>query len=264
MPRGGSFVAADPGAARAELARFYDLDMEGQREDVELYLALAGRGRLSILELACGTGRVAIPLATAGHDVVGVDHDPAALERGRRSGRPAKGRLDLVEADITALDLRRRFDLVILGLNTLLMLGSRQAQASALESAARHLNDQGRLVIDVWLPSAHDLAAYDGRVELAWQKTDPDNGDQVSKLWSADYDAATATATITTWFDSWPAAGGPVHRVSRRDEMLLLGASQLTAMVEAVGVRVDRLAGDYSMVGFGPGSDRVILIGSLL
>lgn len=269
MPPGGSFVAADADSARgADLARLYDLDLEGQRDDVELYLALAGRRVHSILELACGTGRIAIPLAEAGHQVIGVDNDGNMLGRARRAwaatATQGAGTLEFVDADLTELHLGRRFDLVILGLNTLPMLPGRTAQLTALRLGAEHLARDGRLVIDTWLPAAADLAAYDGSIGLAWQREDPETGATVAKLWSAEYDSATATALITTFFDTWPAGGGAVHRLARRDELHLLGVGELLMLVAQAGLTVTTSAGDYAMEPLGPGSERVVLVCTLL
>lgn len=267
MPRGASFVATERDAG-AELARFYDLDMAGHGDDVELYLALTGRRSHSLLELGCGTGRIAIPLAEAGHDVVGVDNDARMLDRVRSRWesveKPDGGQLELVEADLTTVHLDRRFDFVILGLNTLPMLGGHDVQLAAVRVAARHLAPDGRAVIDVWLPTPADLAAYDGSLELAWRRRDPDTGDEVAKLWSAEYDAATAVAEITTFFDSWPAGGGGVRRVSRRDELHLLTSRELLMLVERAGLRAQTMGGDYAMTPFGAGSERVVLVCGLL
>ena len=71
------------------LARLYDLDLSEDPGDLDLYLALAERTGGPILELAAGTGRLAVPLAAAGHQVTGVDLDPAMLARAR-GGRGAR------------------------------------------------------------------------------------------------------------------------------------------------------------------------------
>jgi len=261
-------VAADRSPA-TDLARYYDLDLEGHSDDVEFYLSLAADGGRSILELAAGSGRIAIPLAQSGNQVVAVDNDPAMLERARTrwaaTSGPVGGSLELVEQDLTALALGRRFDMVILGFNTLPMLTGRDAQRTALTVAAAHLKPvHGRALIDVWLPSPDELAAYDGTLELAWQRTDGQTGDEVAKLWAADYDASTRVATVTSFFDSWPSGGGPLRRMVRRDEVHLVDAIELRAMAESAGLAVESMGGDYSMSKFGPDSDRVVLVCSLL
>jgi SAM-dependent methyltransferase len=71
------------GDEAADLARLYDLDLVEDPGDLNLYLALAARTNGPVLELGVGTGRLAIPLAAAGHRVVGVDRDRAMLDRAR-------------------------------------------------------------------------------------------------------------------------------------------------------------------------------------
>ncbi len=72
----------DPATAAA-LARLYDLDLQDDPGDLDLYLALGDRADGRILELAAGSGRLAVPLALAGHPVTAVDIDRAMLDRGR-------------------------------------------------------------------------------------------------------------------------------------------------------------------------------------
>ncbi|MGH3076538.1 MAG: class I SAM-dependent methyltransferase, partial [Gaiellales bacterium] len=222
-------AAIRDGAAAELLARYYDLDLEDDPGDLDLYLAMAAQADGAVLELAAGSGRVAVPLVSAGHAVVAVDHDPAMLDRARRrwaaeGPRQGAGTLELVEADLLGVDLGARFDLVILALNGLLLMGSAERQASALAALARHLRPgRGRAVVDVSLPAADELASYDGRIRLEWQRPDPETGRLVAKQSAASYDAATAVVELTTMFDTWPASGGAVERVTRVDQLRLIG-----------------------------------------
>jgi SAM-dependent methyltransferase len=77
-----------PDPTAAALARLYDLDLVDDPGDADLYLALAARAGGPVLELAVGTGRLAIPLAEAGYEVTGVDLDPAMLD----APKPARPR----------------------------------------------------------------------------------------------------------------------------------------------------------------------------
>lgn len=267
-------TADEPSAnepAAAALARYYDLDAGPAQDDVGLYLAMARRTEAGgILELAVGTGRLAVPLALDGQDVTGVDRDSHMLDRARGAWRAAasnrrrRGALELVEADIVGLALGRRFELVILAFNSLLMLPGRNAQLAALRTIAAHLAPTGRAIVDVWLPAAEDLAIYDGRVLLDWIRDDPENGERVAKLSAARYDPATATAIVSTIFDAWPVATGTPRRVTREDELHFIAASELVALAAQAGLAVETLAGDYAMTEFGPGSERAVLVGSLL
>ncbi len=97
-------------------------------------------GRHSVLDLGAGTGRLADPLAAAGHDVVAVDDSDAMLERVRRA-RPVRSRIE-------DLDLGETFDAVLL----LSHLINQQDPRPLLASAARHLAADGVLVLQRLVP----------------------------------------------------------------------------------------------------------------
>ncbi|MEP6638270.1 MAG: class I SAM-dependent methyltransferase [Chloroflexota bacterium] len=250
-------------ATAAALARFYDLDLVDDPGDLDLYLALADRAEGPILELAVGTGRLACPLAEAGHQVTGVDLDPAMLDRARRRVRGTAGeeRLNLVEADIVGLRLSDadRFGLAFIALNSLLVLPSRSAQRAALKAMADHLAPGGLAVVDVWLPDADDLARFDGRIMLEWPRLDPETGAIVTKVASAQHDAASASITLTTVFEEGGQGAAPSRWV-RRDRLRLVSADELRGFAEDSGLVVEVLAGSYDMGPMGPGSERAILL----
>jgi SAM-dependent methyltransferase len=250
---------ADERPEGARLARYYDLDLgtdPTDQPDLDLYLALARSTGGNVLELAVGTGRLAAPLAEAGHAVTGVDHDDHMLARARQRSTA----LELVEDDLTSVRLGRSFDLVMLALNSLLLLDGRPAQARALQTIAAHLAPGGRAVLDVWLPTPDDLAIYDGRLVLDWLRRDDSSGELVAKTTSARHQPATNRAEVVTFFDAWPPDGGPAHRTVRRDALHFVGASELLELVERAGLAAGTVAGDYAMNDLGPDSERVLLI----
>jgi SAM-dependent methyltransferase len=256
-------VVADQRAS--DLARYYDLDLEDDPGDLSLYRAMADRTGGPVLELAAGSGRLAVPLALAGHRVVAVDNDPAMLERAARAWNASRGRrpkdaFQTVEGDLTAIRLDERFGLVFLALNSLLLLGDADTQASAFRTMAAHLRPDGLAVVDVILPDASDLGLYDGRLLLEWLRDDAETGDQVAKVASARYDSATATVELTQLFDRTPAAGGPVHRTVRVDQMRLVSAAELERFATDSGLVVETLAGDHQVMPFGPGAERAVLV----
>jgi SAM-dependent methyltransferase len=255
-----------PGEVVAQaLARLYDLDLVEDPGDLDLYLALANRTGGPVLELAAGTGRLAIPLAVAGHTVTAVDIDPAMLARARtaaeRVDRNTVRRLHLVEADLIGLNLPEagRFQLAILGLNSLFLLGSRDAQRDAIRTLARHLGQGGLAVVDVWLPDAEDLGRFDGRLALEYVRVDPETGHEVTKVTCARHDATSGVVDLTTIYEEGR-PGGSTIRWIRRDGLRLIGPDELRAHVEDAGLVVDEVAGSYDMEPIRPGNERAILV----
>jgi SAM-dependent methyltransferase len=130
-------------------AAYYDLITDADvrlRGDEDIYAALAPAGA-SILELGCGSGRLTAGLAARGFQVVGVDIAPAMLAQAqaRVAGLPAEvhDRIALRQGDMTALDLKRPFDLVICPFFTLAHVPAGAAWANTFATAARHLSTGG-------------------------------------------------------------------------------------------------------------------------
>ncbi|HSW43458.1 MAG TPA: class I SAM-dependent methyltransferase [Patescibacteria group bacterium] len=247
------------------LARLYDLDLHDDPGDLDLWSALAAQAGGPVLELMAGSGRVAIPLAEEGHVVTAVDLDAAMLGRARRraeaAGTEVDARVTLVAGDVTASDLGlgRRFRLAFIALNSILLLPGRAAQRAAWETLAAHLAPGGVAAVDAWLPDAHDLARYDGRLHLEYYRPDPETGRWVTKMAAAQHDAATQTVALTTIYEEGE-PGEPASRWVRRDVVRLVTADELRAMAEAAGLEVELLAGGYDLEPLGPHDDRAIVI----
>jgi SAM-dependent methyltransferase len=252
-------------SAAEALARLYDLDLSEDPGDLDLFLALAARAGGPVLELAVGSGRLAVPLAASGYDVTGVDLDPAMLARARAAGvaagAPAAGRLRLVEGDARTIRLPEAgtFRLAAIPLNSVFLMGTRREQAEAVATLAAHLAPGGLAVVDAWLPDADDLSRYDGRLVLEWVRPEPDTGRTVTKSGSAIYDASSGVVRLTTIFDISGPDGATVRWV-RVDRLRLVGPDELVGFAEAAGLVVDALAGDYDLGPLELGAERVILV----
>jgi SAM-dependent methyltransferase len=121
---------------------------------VEFLAGLAGGGR--VLELAIGTGRVALPLAARGVSVEGVDASAAMVERLR--AKPGGESIPVTIGDMAEVPVSGPFRLVYLVFNTLFGLLSQARQAECFASAARVLESGGTFVIECFVP---DLARFD-------------------------------------------------------------------------------------------------------
>jgi SAM-dependent methyltransferase len=137
-----------------EIAATYDED-SGDRFDpgllattTDVLADLAGDGRA--LELAIGTGRVAVPLAERGVAVSGIELSPYMLARLR--AKPGAAGIEAVEGDMTTTRVDGEFALVYLVYNTITNLTEQDEQVACFENAARHLRPGGCFVVEVYLP----------------------------------------------------------------------------------------------------------------
>jgi SAM-dependent methyltransferase len=256
-----------PGSTADAIARLYDLDLSEEPGDVELYVALAQRTGGPIVELAVGTGRIAVPLALDGHRVVGVDLDPAMLARSstRIAEAGVGDRVELVEGDMTAAASNEAvarggpYQLAILALQSILILNTPEAQKSVVAEMARLLAPGGLAAVDTWLPTPADLVGFDGRVSFEWQRTDPETGHHVTKMLAAWYDHVRRRVTLTTFFDEGE-QGTPPVRWTRTDPLRLIGVDELVGYAQDAGLEIERLAGDHDLGPLEPGSDRVVMV----
>ena len=171
------------------IARLYDAWSTGVIEDISFYVdeALASGG--PVVELGVGTGRIAIPTAMAGVDVIGVDSSAGMLavcaEQARLAG--VGDRLDLRVGDLRRPPVEERVRLVTCPFRAYLHLGSDEERLEALAAARELLLPGGRLVFDVFAPSAADIEETNGR----WIEREPGIEER------ADWDEHAQTLTLS-------------------------------------------------------------------
>jgi SAM-dependent methyltransferase len=124
--------------------------------DVEFYRELAKEAASPVLELACGTGRIAVPLAEQGIEITGVEISEGMLELARRKREAlpevARRRVDLIAGDMCELELNRQFGLVFVAFRSFQHLLTAELQRKALAIIRRHLARGGRLVLHLFDP----------------------------------------------------------------------------------------------------------------
>jgi SAM-dependent methyltransferase len=154
-----------------DVAELYDYVVPyATRGDIEFYVdeALAANG--PVLEVGCGTGRVLIPTARAGVAISGLDGSAAMLDRCRQKlagETPAvRDRVELHEGDMRSFALGRRFALVTIPFRPFQHLLTVDDQLACLTTIHRHLETDGRLILDLFNPSLDYLVNRQVGVEL--------------------------------------------------------------------------------------------------
>ncbi|MCC7275875.1 MAG: class I SAM-dependent methyltransferase [Alphaproteobacteria bacterium] len=215
--------------------------------DLDRYRALAKAAQGPVLELCCGTGRIAIPLAADGHEVVGVDVSAGQLARCRANLArvpAAAGKLELVEADVATLDLGRRdFALVILAFNSLICMPDFLMQRRALFAAARHLAPDGVLAVDCTNPLTVDPAG-DATPRLLLTRRHADTGRTYQRFIMIGPMDPNQMQAITGWYDEI-ADDGLVRRKPYAMKVRPIYRFELQLMIEATGMAIARIHGGH-------------------
>jgi SAM-dependent methyltransferase len=144
-------IDVDPGAYGRTWATDYD-ELYEQRDDVSTVVSMVGEltPAGNILEFGVGTGRLALPLAAAGHSVTGVDASPEMLKR--LKDHPGAEKIRVLEDDFTLVDAEEVFDVVLIAFSTLFLVPSQEGQLACLANARRHLKPGGSLLIEAFVP----------------------------------------------------------------------------------------------------------------
>jgi len=176
------------------IARLYDPWSVSVTEDVQFYVEEAQRAGSPVVELAVGTGRIAVPTAAAGIRVIGVDSSPGMLEvcRERAELAGVGELLDLRLGELESPPVEERVALVTCPFRSYLHLLDDEARLRSLSAARALLVPGGRLVFDVFAPGADDIAATHGR----WLEREPGIFER------ADWDSRARTLTLSVRGDS--------------------------------------------------------------
>ncbi len=160
----GTRTFGDLNAGRYD-AMYEEMMREETRDSVKTLAELAGGG--TVLELAIGTGRVALPLAACGLSVQGIEASEAMVARLRE--KPGGSDIPVEIGDMAEVHLNERFDLIYLVFNTIFNLTTQDAQVRCFRNAARHLKPGGLFVVETVVPDFSDYV--DGqRMKGSWAR----------------------------------------------------------------------------------------------
>ncbi len=153
-------------------AELYDGLFDNFTEDIEFYTKLAKNINTPVLDLCCGTGRLCLPLAKAGHKVVAVDSQQDMLnilqDKMKKEKQEVRNNIQIVKRDIRKLKLsvHHGFELILVSFNSFLHLFTQEDQLIVLRNIRKHIGNKGLLVIDVNFPNVERMLEDDGKMKF--------------------------------------------------------------------------------------------------
>ena len=193
-----------------------------------------------ILELACGTGRLTLALARAGHEVVGLDASRAMLRAAQAKAEAEEVEITLVQGDMRSFDLRRRFPLVVLCCNSLAHLTTNSDLKASLTCIAKHLVPGGLFAFDIMNPDVRALARPHSECVRLDVGPNPSSAIAVEEV--AAYDPV-QQIRVAQWRVLEPdAAAHEVAPLSLR----LLFPQEVPLLLEAAGLELAARYGDFA------------------
>lgn len=238
------------------LADLYDLEYVHDH-DVRFWLALAKRESGPVVEWGAGTGRVAVPLAAAGHDVTAVELSEAMVERGRKKG----GDVRWITGDMRTSKPDRRYGLAVCAFNSFLCLLTIDEALVFLRNAREHLEPGGLLGIEVSAFSPEELAEDPGGPSLRHDLTrDLPEGGRLDRFSLSRYDAASQIMEMRLFYEVSDASG--VHTTSRAHDLAIriTNRDELLLLLRLAGFRVEAVHGGFDAEPFTAESDHLIVL----
>jgi SAM-dependent methyltransferase len=216
---------------------------------VPFYVDLARQQAGAVLELACGTGQLTIPVAELRLPVVGLDQSRAMLNGARRRASGARASVAFVQSDMRDFSLRRYFDFIFIARNSLLHLLSTTDLLATLTAVRRHLTPDGIFAFDIFTPDIRLLSRLSGQRFPVMEVTTPTFGPLRVES-TNDYDPATQV-NRATWYVSTPDKpdAWTVPVVLRS-----IFPQELPLLLSAAGLELVDRFGELSGAPFGPGS----------
>jgi SAM-dependent methyltransferase len=226
-------------SAYDQIARLYDPWSRSVKEDVDFYVEEARRAEPPVVELGVGTGRIAVPIAAEGIQVIGVDSSPGMLEVCREHAEAAgvEALVDLRLGDLRDPPVREQVELVLCPFRSYLHLHTDEERLRALRSARDLLVPGGRLVFDVFAPARDDIEETHGR----WLEREPEIFEH------ADWNEEARTLTLSV--------RGPAGEATMA--LAWLPAHDWRRLLREAGFEVEALYGWFDRRPFTGGEDMV-------
>ncbi|MBI0584613.1 MAG: class I SAM-dependent methyltransferase [Methanomassiliicoccus sp.] len=240
-------------------ARYYDIWHDDYKDDIRYFLDLAERTGGPVLDCMSGTGRVLIPFAQAGYEVTGVDRSPTMLNIAATKVSfldPKEEELvDMVQSDIRAMNLGRKFKLIFIPYSSFLHLLETKDQEDALKCIHDHLDDDGLFSFAVFSPRLdrpQQLLRHRG-TRLTPQ------GEIISWFEAQTFDQPSQRTTVTYFYDI-SRQDKPLRRVTSVFTLRYLFHREALELLDRCGFEVVDVNGDYLGGPFKATSEQMLFV----
>jgi SAM-dependent methyltransferase len=246
-------------------AELYDTYATGIEGDLDFYLEEATKAGSPVLELGCGTGRILIPIAQAGIDIVGLDRSQKMLSiaKGKIAGLPPETRnhIQLREGDMRDFSLDQRFNLVLIPFRAFLHLLTSEDQRLALGRIREHLVEGGLLALNIFDPSISIIAAHMGSLGQARKKiaefNHPASGNKVIQWDTRRYDLENQIIYEYFIFEELDEKGSKQSTTYSPLKLRFLYRFEMQYLLELSGFKVEALYGDFQRGPFRHGKEQI-------
>jgi SAM-dependent methyltransferase len=226
--------------------RHYDHQNKDFTQDIPFYLRQIEKYGDPVLELACGTGRITIPIAEEGFRVTGLDVSEPMLSHAKRKAIEKGLDIEWVKADCRNFKLNKKFSLIFFPFNSIAHLHDLASLEACLSCVKEHLTSQGRFIIDIFNPSLDILVRDPTRRYPVAEYPDPDGRGTVVITGNNVYDTASQVNRIKWYYN----IGDGSKEFVVENNMRILYPQELDALLHYNGFTIEAKFGSYDEMPF--------------
>jgi SAM-dependent methyltransferase len=228
------------------IADIYDVFVRGEF-DIPFFLQETKKAKGTVLELMAGTGRVSLPLAEAGIDLVCVDFSAEMLDLLQKKLEKQGLKAELRQADVTNFDLGRQFELIILPFHAFPEITGREKQVQALKRIKAHLSEGGTFICTLHNPSVRKQS-IDNQNRLAGRF--PTESGEMFVWLHQRFMGNEGLVEVLEFFEFYDAEGVMTNKLFSELQFHLLEKADFESMIAEVGFEVVEFYGDYAYSPF--------------
>lgn len=240
--------------------RHYDALNSFLVADVPFYKEEAQKSGSPVLELACGTGRLTIPIAQAGVEIVGLDLSSSMLTHAQTKARAAGVEIEFVEGDCRSFELGRKFGLIFMAFNSMQHLHTYASLSALFGCVRKHLAEGGRFIFDVFNPKVEILARASGERRLEREYQDPDGNGKMEFEYTSTYDDAAQVSHIQCYFVRRGPNGEELDVRKEELDLRSFFPQELDLLVRSQGFEIVEKFGDFERKAFGSGQPKQVVV----
>ncbi len=223
-------------------------------EAIPFYIKQAKKYGGPILDLACGTGRITIPISKEGIQIVGLDFSVKMLEQAKRNSKDNNVEIEWVEADMTDFNLNRKFSTITMPAAAMNWVLENKGIENCLNSIKDHLNQDGKFIFSVFNPNFEIMMRDPSKKYKRKGYPDPDGKGNVVVTETHNYDKATQIMHYTSYHKL------KNEEIVKKLKLRIFFPQELDMLLDYNGFKIDYKYGNFDEEPFNSDSKWQIVI----
>lgn len=248
------------------IAKYYDVDMGASNNsgDIKFYLDFANKCDDEILELACGTGRITLPMLKDGLKVTGIDSSKLMLEelsqKIKKSQNPlVKDNLTIHHKNMLDFSINKQFSLILCPFCAFTYLTTEEEQLIFLDNIYKHLKINGKFIIDSFIPK-YNILAKPNLVEVFDYERKIDAEKFIRRSKTIEQNLTTQINKITRKYEIFDKKGRIIDQFSMNDKIRYTFKRELELLLQKNNFVIESIYGDYEYGSYDYSADKMVFV----